>query len=122
VNIEAWRAGQRADVLAAVDALRRIARLAGPALEERIKWNAPSFAVGDEDRITLGVNPRGGVRAVLHRGAKARADRFRFDDPEGLAAWRSPDRGVLTFRDAAEIEERRPALLDLFRRWLAATG
>lgn len=120
--IDGWRAKQKPEVLAAVDALRGIAREAGPGLYERIKWNAPSFALGDKDRITLGVNPKGGVRAVLHRGAKVKADGFRFDDPETLATWPSTDRGVLSFADAGEIEDRRAAVLDLFKRWLQATG
>lgn len=120
-TIEAYRASLAPDVLAAVDALRAIAAAAHPNLSERIKWNAPSFALGDEDRITLGLNPKGGVRAVLHRGAKVKADDFRFDDRDGLAQWPAPDRGVLSFADAGDIEEHRAALLDLFTRWLGAT-
>lgn len=122
MSVDAWRAQQKADVLAAVDALRALAAEAGPELVERIKWNAPSFALGDEDRITLGLNPKGGVRAVLHRGAKAKSDGFAFEDRDKLAAWPAPDRGVLSFADAGEIEDRRMAILDLFGRWLEATG
>lgn len=121
-TVDAWRAGLKPEALAMVDALRAIARDAGPGLDERIKWNAPSFAQDGDDRITLGLNPKGGARVVLHRGARAKDDGgFCFDDPDRLAQWPAPDRGVLTFADAGEIAARREAIGALFARWLEAT-
>ena len=121
--VETYRAGLDPATLKAVDALRDIAAGAHPELVESIKWNAPNFALGGEDRITLGVAPKGGVRVVLHRGAKVPdADQFSFDDKAGLAKWPSPGRGVIQFSNAQEIEERREPLADLFGRWLAATA
>ena len=106
-----------------VDVLRGIVAAAHPDLSERIKWNAPSFAIGGDDRITLGLERKGGVRLVLHRGAKARAPAdFRFDDRDGLATWPSADRGVVVFADEAAIERQRPALSALCRRWIELTG
>jgi hypothetical protein len=106
-----------------VDALRVIASEAHPELSERIKWNAPSFALGDEDRITLGVSPAGGVRVVLHRGAKMKdGSGPAFDDLQGLAAWPAPDRGVVKFTDLSEIEAQRDELRSLFERWLAVNS
>lgn len=121
-TVEQYRHGLDAGTRAAVDALRDIALDAHPGLDERIKWNAPSFALGGEDRITLGVAPKGGVRVVLHRGARPKEDAFRFADEGGLARWPAPDRGVIQFADAGEVEARREALRDLFARWLAATA
>ena len=121
--VEAYRAALEPETLEAMDALRSIIMEACPALVERIKWNAPSFALGDEDRITLGVERRGGVRAVLHRGAKAKVpDGFRFEDPARLAAWPSSDRSVLIFDDAKAIAAQHDALRDLFARWVAVTA
>ena len=121
--IDTCRATLDPDILAMVDALRGIAAAAGPDLTERIKWNAPSFAVGDEDRITLGLERKGGVRVVLHRGAKAKDSAgFDFPDPDRLATWPASDRGVLTFATLAEIEDKRAALGDLFARWLERTA
>jgi hypothetical protein len=118
-SVDAYRAGLAPDTLAMVDALRGMAAGARPGLEERIKWNAPSFALYGEDRITLGVAPKGGVRVVLHRGAKAKTpENFRFDDPDGLAKWPAPDRGVATFADVEQIEAKRQQLSALFMRWL----
>lgn len=120
--VESYLAGLEPAAREAIDALRAIAVEADPELTERIKWNAPSFAVGDEDRITLGIERKGGVRAVLHRGAKAKNSQdFVFADPAKLAKWPASDRGVLTFADAREVAAKREALRDLFAQWIAAT-
>lgn len=122
-GIEAFRAGLAPDMLATVDALRAVVIAAAPALNERIKWNAPSFAVGDEDRVTLGIERKGGVRVVLHRGAKAKdAAGFVFDDPAGLAKWPAVDRGVMVFADAAAVAAKREALAEIVARWVVVTS
>lgn len=40
-----------------VETLRRLILDAVPELNERIKWNAPSFGKGDDDRITMRCTP-----------------------------------------------------------------
>lgn len=122
-TIEDFRNSQDGTTLAMIDSLRAIVASASPSLDERIKWNAPSFAVGGDDRITLGVERKGGVRLVLHRGAKPLpTDDFRFDDPDGLAKWPSPDRGVIVFSDLDAIERVRDELALLCRRWIEHVG
>jgi len=122
-GVEAFREGLDHDTRAMIDALRAIVAGAGPALTERIKWNAPSFAIGDDDRITLGLERKGGARLVLHRGAKPKdAAGFTFEDPAKLAKWPAPDRGVILFKDRAAIESRQEALADLCRRWVDQTS
>lgn len=118
-SIDLFRSGLDADTLDMIDRLRAIVAAANPDLVERIKWNAPSFAIGDDDRITLGVERKGGVRLVLHRGAKPRQDPgFSFADIDGLADWPAADRGVIVWRDIAAIDRMAPALTRLCRRWL----
>ena len=108
---------------ATVDALRAIVAASHSGLNERIKWNGPSFALGEEDRITLGLMPKGGVRVVLHRGAKAKeAASFSFEDPDRLATWPQPDRAVLTFQGEESVADRSDQLATLFRRWLEASA
>ena len=105
-----------------VDAVRDIIRQSHPDLTEHIKWNAPSFCHGAEDRITMGLERKGGVRMVLHCGAKAKDSAgFAFADPDGLARWPASDRGVILIEDPAAAEARREKLSDLFRRWIDAT-
>jgi hypothetical protein len=118
-----FRDGLEPGTLATVDLLRSLIVETHPGLTEQIKWNAPSFAVGADDRITLGFERKGGVRVVLHRGSKKTDSAgFHFSDPTGLAEWRSADRGVIVFQNVAQVESSRSEFCDLCRRWLAATA
>ena len=110
----AWRA--------AVTELRAAILASNPAVTEHVKWNAPSLCDGGDDRVTFRFPPRGGVQLILHRGAKPKDTRgFRFVDPTGLIAWAAPDRGVVTFTQAAQLRARRADLVALVNAWLAAT-
>jgi len=121
--VDTWLDALPREQREAVDRLRAIVRRAAPALSETIKWNAPSFADGEQDRITLGLERKGGWRLVLHRGAAVKDTAgFVFDDPAKVAKWPSADRGVATFRDVAAIDAASAALEDLIRRWIAANG
>jgi hypothetical protein len=120
-GVEAWLDSLSPVDRDAIELLRRIVITASAGLTETIKWNAPSFADGDQDRVTLGVERRGGVRMILHRGATVQdAAAFVFDDPEGIARWPSPDRGVVILKTPAEVDERGPALGRLVARWIEA--
>jgi hypothetical protein len=121
-SIETYRAALDPTTRAAIDALRSLVLSAAPDLTEEIKWNAPSFADDGQDRVTLGLNPKGGYRIVLHRGAKPLdASGFRFSDEAKLAKWPAPDRGVITLKDQAEIETKSAAITALVGRWIEAT-
>jgi hypothetical protein len=125
-------AGSVDDFMAALDhplkeetaRLRAITRAAAPDAGERVKWNAPSYGPGDEDRVTFNLSRRDRVQVIFHRGAKAKTDAaFRFDgDPGGLLTWAAPDRGVAVFRNADEMEAQSAAFAALVRAWLAATA
>ncbi|GAB4584896.1 DUF1801 domain-containing protein [Nocardia sp. IFM 10818] len=110
---------------AEIEELRAAILLANPGLTEQIKWNAPSFCVNGDDRITFQLQPKDVVTLIFHRGAKKRdadIDGFTFDDPTGLIDWRSPDRGLITFADAADVRAKLPAVVDLATRWVKATA
>jgi len=118
-GVEAWLDSLSAVDREMIDRLRRIVTTASTGLTETIKWNAPSFADGDQDRVTLGLERKGGVRMVLHRGATGKnAAAFVFDDPEGMARWPAPDRGVVILKAPAEVEAHGPALGRLVARWV----
>ena len=107
---------RREDVLrvrAAVLALR-------PGVEERVKWNAPSFAVDGVDRVTFRLAPKDVFQLVLHRGAARRADTgtFRFPDASGLVRWATPDRGVVDLTAPGAADQHLDAVLELLGRWL----
>ena len=120
-DIERFRQALDVALLQTIDAIRGIVARSHPGLKEVIKWKAPSFSLDDNDLITLGLERGGGVRVVLHRGAKVKSlDGFRFDDPDEVARWPSPDRGVVVFRDQADVAQRADALSNLCSRWIAA--
>jgi len=122
-SVDAWLDTLDSGRRVAIDGLRAIVLAADPALTEEIKWNAPSYAYQGHDRITLGVEPRGGYRVVLHRGARVQdATAFRFDDPCDLAVWPSPDRGIVRLADLNAIEAKSASLTSLITRWIVATG
>jgi len=121
-TVEAWLAALDPDNRATVDQLREIVHAAAPDLTESIKWNAPNFADGDQDRVTLGLERKGGWRVVLHQGAATQdTSGFAFDDPDGVARWPSPDRGVATFSTHAALQAQAAQLERLVRRWVEAT-
>lgn len=122
-DVESFRARLDPDVRQTIDAIRLLVRRSQPRLTERIKWAAPSFAINDDDRITLGLERNGGVRVVLHRGAKPKTiDGFRFNDPAGLAKWAAPDRGIVVFQNCAEVDAKEAVFIDLCSRWIDATS
>jgi hypothetical protein len=96
---------------------------ADPHITEHIKWNAPSFCYGGDDRVTLRLHPPTRLQLIVHRGARVKDPAgFRFEDATGLVTWVAPDRGVVTLGDMAHIQANREPLADLVRRWVAATA
>lgn len=84
--VSAWLDGVSTTDRAGLDRLRAMVSTAAPGLTETIKWNAPSFTAGDQDRVTLGIERKGGWRVVLHRGAAPQdANDFVFEDPAKAA-------------------------------------
>ncbi|HRJ64469.1 DUF1801 domain-containing protein [Brevundimonas sp. UBA2416] len=121
-TVEAWLAAQTPDVRRAVERLRAAVLGAADGVTEHIKWNGPSFCIDGEDRITVGVAPKGGVRAIMHRGVKVKdASAFVFPDDTGLIRWAAPDRGVVVFADETAIADHADAFADICRRWFEAT-
>lgn len=120
--VETYLDGLQHKHKAAIETLRQMIHDAVPDLSERIKWNAPSFGRGEDDRITMRLHPGDRLQLILHRGAKAAADDlFRFEDPDKLIAWAAPDRGVITFTDADDLAAKSAALAEVLRRWVACT-
>ena len=122
-QVDAYLAHLDGEAKAIVALLRQLALGARHGVSEHIKWNAPSFCVHGDDRITLGLERGGAVRVVLHRGAKVKdASGFGFADAGDLVRWAAPDRGVLVFRTAQELDAARDAVGELFARWFDATA
>jgi hypothetical protein len=102
--------------------LREVILAANDALSEHIKWKAPSFRYGGDDRVTFNLRPRDRIQLVFHRGAKVRPDDgFVFDDPTGLLTWATPDRATLTLGTMAEVQARQAEIVNLVNAWVEAT-
>lgn len=107
-----------------IEALRTIILSASERLTEHIKWNAPSFCVEDEDRITFKLFPPKNIQLIFHRGAKVKEqpqDRL-IADPHALLKWAANDRAVATFTHMDEIRSQEKALTEVIHKWLDATG
>ncbi|RYY90894.1 MAG: DUF1801 domain-containing protein [Chitinophagaceae bacterium] len=104
-----------------IELLRTLILSVDPALEETVKWNAPSYALAGADRLTLALFPPKSVRLVFHRGVfkTAAPAQQMIDDPLRLLEWKGTDRAVATFRSVSELEAQRAVLSDLIRAWLA---
>jgi hypothetical protein len=101
--------------------LRQALLAVGDATTEQIKWNAPSFCDDGDDRCTMRLTPTT-VQLILHRGAKVKSTAgFAFVDDTGLVTWAAPDRGVITFKSIAEVEQHEAAVAALVGRWFVAT-
>ncbi len=110
---------------ARIDDVREVrdALLTIDGVTERVKWNAPSFCIDGDDRITFRLQPGDRVELVFHRGSRTRADAatFTFADPSALIVWSTPDRGVVAFPADVPVADVLPRALDTARAWLAAT-
>jgi Domain of unknown function (DU1801) len=106
----------------AIAGLRQAILASDPGIAEHIKWNAPSFRYAGDDRVTFRLPPNGGLQLVFHRGAKPKdVSGFQFDDAHRLLTWVAPDRAIVTFRDAADVEGRQAAAVETVNRWMRAT-
>jgi len=104
-------------------ALREAILRSSESITEHIKWNAPSFCHGGDDRVTFRLPPKGGLQLIFHRGAKVKDTAgFTFADPSGLIVWAAPDRGIVTLTDLAEVRAKTPKLILLIHAWMHATA
>ncbi|MFN4002416.1 DUF1801 domain-containing protein [Microcella sp.] len=106
-----------------VHLLRDIIGSLDAELTEHIKWNAPSYVLDGEDRITMNLrNKEGLVKLVLHMGATRPEDKKGapvLAADEGLVDWASDIRGLIAVADADDIRAKEPALRRALTGWLA---
>jgi hypothetical protein len=121
--VNQFMAGLEHPLKAEIERLREILLGANDGITEQIKWNAPSFCYRGDDRVTMKLHPTSQIQLIFHRGIKPRATTdFTFEDNSGLLKWAAKDRGVVSFRNMAEIEANEAALRDLVNRWVIATS
>ena len=107
-----------------IELLRQLILSTDSGLTESIKWNGPNYCFDHEDRITMRVQAPKQLQLIFHRGAKVKEqpkDKL-INDASGLLAWKENDRAVASFKNMAEIENRKEDLTTIVRDWIRAAG
>lgn len=109
----------------AMQMIREIVLGLDDSITEHIKWNAPSFCHGGDDRVTFNMHKSGDVLLIFHRGAKSKAAKgsgHLIEDATGLLEWPADDRAVLKLSSVHDIMSKRDLLEHIVRQWIDAAG
>jgi hypothetical protein len=113
--VDAYMAALDHPFKAEIQALREIILSANPKVQERVKWNAPSFYYRDD---IAAFNPRakGFVQIVFvfHRGKM-------IEDGRGLLTGDYKDRRLARFDHMDDIHAKRASLVGVVNRWIEMT-
>ena len=113
---------QPPEMLEQVNALRKLITDTEPSVVESLKWNAPNFSIGGEDRLTLNLmNKEGKLKLILHMGSAKKENKNGqpvLADDHGLVQWNSDIRGMITFADVKDINSKIQALQQVIVAWL----
>lgn len=109
---------------AEAEALRAIIReLKSPKLEEGIKWNAPSYALGGVHYLTFNFGDKKSVRLIFHCDTARKETKGGpplIADESGLLVFQSDIRALAAFRSMDEVSAAKKALPGLVKRWVEA--
>ena len=107
---------------AALTELCRIITSSDDRIRGEIKWNAPSFAI-DDHFATTGIVKGGGIRLVLHTGARRISPprAIVIPDPEKLLDWRDADRAVALFENIDDVRGHEASLRAILTAWIDQT-
>jgi hypothetical protein len=98
---------------AEVQAVRSVILKADRRIQERIKWNAPSFYYL-KDLAAFNLRAKGFVQLVLL---------FPYgvpEDPDGLLEGEFKDRRWIKFYSVADVKKKSTALKNIVRQWAAS--
>jgi uncharacterized protein YdeI (YjbR/CyaY-like superfamily) len=108
-----------------IEEVRKIILGANVHITENIKWNAPSFCINNEDRVTFNLQGKGFFRLIFHCGAKSKAYEGKgplLDDTTGLLDWVTDDRAIVKLTNMSEVEAKREMLAEVVARWIEVTS
>ncbi|WP_423149732.1 DUF1801 domain-containing protein [Rubrolithibacter danxiaensis] len=93
-------------------------------LTENIKWNGPNYCFDNEDRITMRIQPptTKQIQIIFHRGAKKQEQPKEklIEDNSKFLIWKENDRAVATFKNLTDLENAKPALTEIVKKWINA--
>ena len=107
-----------------IELLRICILKANNGLEESIKWNGPNYCFGNEDRITMRVQPpTKQVQLIFHTGAKKQEqpkDKL-IANKSKILVWKENDRAIVTFKSLQDIEDGNADLTKIINEWIEVT-
>lgn len=104
--------------------VRQIILNSNKKFTEHIKWNAPSYCINGEDRITFNLHGTSYFRLIFHCGVKIKARKIKgkiSSDKEQLLEWVADDRAVLQFSDMIEVMQKKRSVVLLINEWIKLT-
>ena len=105
-----------------VELLRNIIFSVHPNVTEHIKWNAPSYVLEGEDRVTFNlINKENVVKLIIHMGATQKEEKKAkpiLSDDTGIVEWNSNIRGTLSFADIEDVKAKAGLVDTVLRDWL----
>jgi hypothetical protein len=122
-DVSAFLDAQHHPLREEIEQLRHLILSVDSNLTETIKWNGPNYCVGDEDRLTMKIQPPKNIQLIFHRGAKKQTqpkDRL-VEGSYNFLVWKENDRAIATFRNRAEIQEAEGSLKEIVKKWIEAT-
>lgn len=105
--------------------LRQIILGANKKFTEHIKWNAPSYCINGEDRVTFNLKNKSSVRLILHCGVKIKARKLKDNftsDTNRLLDWVADDRAVLQLSDMIEVMQKKRSIVKIINEWVKLTS
>jgi hypothetical protein len=124
-EVSAFLDEQKYSLRLEIEQLRFCILSANNYLTETIKWNGPNYSFGDEDRITMRVQPPTSkqIQLIFHRGAKKQEQPKNklIDDNSKLLIWKENDRAIATFKSMTDIENAKENLIEIVKKWIEAT-
>ncbi len=108
-----------------IEQLRNYILTASDDLTENIKWNGPNYCLGNEDRITMRIQPvtTKQIQVIFHCGAKKQEqpkDKLIANNSKMLV-WKENDRAVVSFKNMQDVENGKAELTEIIKEWLSVT-
>jgi hypothetical protein len=105
-----------------IEQLRNLILTANNNLTENIKWNGPNYCFGNEDRITMRIQPITTKKnqVIFHYGAKVQEqpkDKL-IQTNLDILTWKTNDRAVATFKNIQDIEKAKTDLTKIINEWI----
>ncbi|TQR19910.1 DUF1801 domain-containing protein [Psychrobacillus vulpis] len=107
-----------------IEEVRKIILNANIIISEHIKWNAPSYHIEGEDRITFNLHGKGFFRLIFHCGSKVKDNvdvQHLIDDTTGILEWVAHDRAIAKFTSINDVKAKEQELKKVITIWLEIT-